>query len=334
MRFGLWTPLPHVMQPEPEIDAALADLGASGRGGPVDRSFRFALDAVRRAEALGFDITLVAERFVARDLEAWVVASALAVQTSRIEIMTAIHPGMINPQVVAKMGASLDRLSGGRFALNVVPGNRPEEFGFYGNGAWLDEAGGRYRRMDEFIAMVAALWTREDASFEGEFYRIEAGTMALRPLRSPAPPMYAASSADAGKDIVARRCHTWFAYHPPGLENYEANARKVAADIADMRQRAARHGRTLGYGISTLAIVDETDAGAEARAAALAGNAASAAVAARALGAGLVGSPRRVAERIWRYADAGIDLLMLQFHPFREGMEVFAETVMPLFRRA
>ena len=105
MRFGLWTPLPHVMQPEPEINAALADLGTAGQGGATDRSFRFALDSVRRAEELGFDITLVAERFVARDLEAWVVASALAVLTSRIEIMAAIHPGMINPQVVAKMGA-------------------------------------------------------------------------------------------------------------------------------------------------------------------------------------------------------------------------------------
>ncbi len=38
--------------------------------------------------------------------------------------MTAVHPGIVAPQVVAKMGASLDRLSGGGFAINVVPGRR------------------------------------------------------------------------------------------------------------------------------------------------------------------------------------------------------------------
>lgn len=330
MRFGLWTPLPHVMQPEPEIELALAELGEPGRGDKLDRSFRFARDAVLRGEELGFDITLVAERFVARDLEAWVVAAALATATSRIEIMAAVHPGLISPQVTAKMGASIDRLSGGRFLLNVVPGNRPEEFGFYGNGAWLDEEGGRYRRVDEFIAMVDALWTREDARQSGEFYHIDSGGMALKPLRRPRPPIFAASSADAGKDIVARRCDTWFAYHPPGLENYESNARKVAADIADMKRRAAAHGRTLGYGISTLVLCAETDAEAEEQARRLKANAASAGVADRALGAGLVGSPARIIERIRRYADAGIDLLMLQFHPFRAGMEIFAEKVMPL----
>ena len=68
MRLGLWTPLPHVIRPEPEIVTAREELATPGRGQPVDRSFGFALDAVRRAEDLGFDITLVAERFVAPDL--------------------------------------------------------------------------------------------------------------------------------------------------------------------------------------------------------------------------------------------------------------------------
>jgi dimethylsulfone monooxygenase len=116
MRLGIWTPLPHVMRPEPEIETALSELSSQGVGGKVDRSFAFALNVVRRAEELGFDTTLVAERLVAPDLECWIVASALAAQTSRIEIMTAAHPGLITPQIVAKLGASLDRLSGGRFA--------------------------------------------------------------------------------------------------------------------------------------------------------------------------------------------------------------------------
>ena len=329
MRLGLWTPLPHVIRPEPDITTALDELGTPGKGLPVDRSFSFALEAVRLAEASGFVVTLVAERFVARDLEAWVVASALAALTSRITIMTAAHPGILPPQVVAKMGASLDRLSGGRFALNIVPGNRPEEFDFYGNGAWLADHEQRYRRMDEYIDMIAALWTGESITRSGEFYHLKAGHLAIRPLQASLPPIYAASSSDAGKDIIARRCHTWFVSHLPGLENYAVNAAMVAHDIAAMRARAASHGRQLGYGISTLVLCAASDAEAEAQAARFDATAGGN-VAARALGAGLVGSPRKIRDRIRRYEDAGIDLLMLQFHPMMEGLRTFVEDVGPL----
>src|SRR5215203_5618102 len=177
MRLGLWAPLPHTILPEPVITEALHELGTDGLGLPFDRSFTFVLDVVRRAEALGFDITLVAERLVARDLEAWVVSSALAALTSRIQIMTAVHPGIVAPQVVAKMGASLDRLSGGRFAINVIPGRRVEEC---------------------------------------DFYVVEGGRLATRVMRRPRPPVYAASGSDAGKDIIARCCDTWFASVEPG----------------------------------------------------------------------------------------------------------------------
>ncbi len=117
MKLGVWAPLPHTIGREAEIDLALEELGQPGRGLPVDRSYAFVRDVVKRAETIGFDITLVAERLIARDLEAWVVASALAVETSRIEIMTAVHPGIFPPQLVAKMASSLDRLSGGRACL-------------------------------------------------------------------------------------------------------------------------------------------------------------------------------------------------------------------------
>ena len=50
------------------------------------------------------------------------------------------------------------------------------------------------------------------------------------------------------------------------------------------------------------------------------------------LGAGLVGTPAIVAERIRRWEAMGIGLLMLQFHPMREGLEGFARDVMPLLR--
>ena len=329
MRYGIWAPLPHTIRPEPVITEALEELGTRGRGLPVDRSFQFVLSVVRRAEELGFDITLVAERFVAPDLEAWIAAAAIAAQTTKIEVMTAVHPGIVNPQVVAKMGASLDRLSGGRFAINVVPGRRIDEFQLFGNGAWLTSPEQHYRRMDEFIRVVKGLWTEDRVDLQGEFYQVEAGQLAIKTMRIPYPPIYAASGSDAGKEVVARECDTWFASLDPGLPAYKGNVRKVAADVEDIRRRSAAYGRTIGIGISTYVICRDTQEQAEAEAHAL--NAIPEAnVAAKALGAGLVGTPERVAKRIRRYQDCGVDCLMLQFHPMMDGLETFAQKIMPL----
>ena len=110
-----------------------------------------------------------------------------------------------------------------------------------------------------------------------------------------------------------------------------ARGEKVAADIVEISATAARHGRTLGFGISTQVLCAPTDAQAEGLAADLERQAGSN-VAARALGAGLVGSPARIAQRIKRWEQAGVTCLMLQFHPTMDGLETFAREVMPLLR--
>ncbi len=68
---------------------------------------------IRRGEELGFETTLIAERWMGTDHSAWMLASALAALTSRIELMVAVHPGIMTPQAVAKLAVSLDRISGG-----------------------------------------------------------------------------------------------------------------------------------------------------------------------------------------------------------------------------
>ena len=149
MKFGIWTPLPHTIRPEPRMDHAVAEIkSCASLAGRKDGSFEFACDAVRRADELGFDTTLIAERFLGPDLSAWVLASALAMVTKRIELMVAVHPGMVTPQVVAKMASSLDRISGGRCALNIVNGWWMEEFDLFSNGTWIGDAE-RYPRMGD-----------------------------------------------------------------------------------------------------------------------------------------------------------------------------------------
>ena len=304
----------------------------NGLGG-VDEAFRFAVDVIRHAENCGFDITLVAERHLGPDLEAWVLSSALAACTSRIEIMTAVHPGIFNPQVAAKMGATLDRLSGGRFAVNVVPGRMQKEFEVYGNGAWLDEAEGRYRRLSEFIQVMKGLWTEDVYSLDGEFFRVADGRLPTKTVRLPHPPIYAASGSERGKDIIARECDVWFVSYKPGLANFDENFVHLAREIAAMKARAKAYGRDIACGASAHVICapSEDEAARGASDLEVYGQASTAAgVAAKGLGIGLVGTADRIAERIKAYGDIGLDCLMLHFHPMIEGITRFASEVMPL----
>jgi FMNH2-dependent dimethyl sulfone monooxygenase len=335
MRFGIWTPLPHTIRPEPVIDRAAAALQTPGGQG-IDTSFQFAIDLLRKAEGLGFETTLIAERFLGPDLEAWIMAGAIAAQTSKIEIMPAVHPGIVTPQVVTKMAASLDRISGGRCAINLVNGWWKDEFNLFGNGTWLEREDARYRRMDEFLQVMKGLWTQDTFSLDGEFYRVDAGSVPTKPCQQPHPPLYTGSRSPVAKDIVARLCDVMFVFVRPGHRLFEQNFQLIADDIADMDQRAASFGRTLRYGINCHVICSDTAEEAFARADALeAGdkNDLVSALIAKACGGGLVGTPGLIAERITRYEALGVECLMLTFHPMMEGMEKFVAEVMPLLGR-
>ena len=192
------------------MNEAIAESGTRGPADGADKAFRFAVDMLRRAEELGFETTLLAERWLGTDHPAWMLASALAPLTSRIELMVAVHPGIITPQVVAKFAASLDRLSGGRAAINIVNGWWKEELETFGNGSWQADDQARYRRMDEFVRVMRGLWTEDAFDFQGEFYTVDRQGLPLKSVQMPNPPLYAGSRHDPGKDVIARDCDCWF----------------------------------------------------------------------------------------------------------------------------
>jgi FMNH2-dependent dimethyl sulfone monooxygenase len=348
MQFGLWTPLPHTIRPEPRMDEAIAAVKApEGLNGHGDGTFAFACDVVRRADELGFDTTLIAERFLGPDLSAWVLASALAMVTKRIELMVAVHPGMVSPQVIAKMGSSLDRISGGRCALNIVNGWWMEEFELFSNGGWIGDAE-RYPRMGEYIQVIKGLWTDSDFNFDGTYYRArvraaltgaegkvvmpDAGEIVAKPSRLPYPPIYAASRSPGGKALIAQHCDVWFAEYKPGFRNFESNIVRMAADLREMDGLAAQYGRKLRYAINPQVICCDTQDEAERLAEDAERDAGPRDRMVNALGAGLVGTPKVIAERLRRYAEIGMDCMVTRFTPMLEGVETFGTKVMPLIR--
>jgi FMNH2-dependent dimethyl sulfone monooxygenase len=301
--------------------------------GNFDRSFQFALDVVSRGEALGFDITLIAERLLGPDLEAWMLTAALAARTKTIQIMPAVYPGMITPQLAAKMGATLDRISGGRFAINVVNGWFQKEFELFSNGAWIASSDARYRRMDEFVRVLRGLWSEDHFTFHGEFFQADDATLPMKPARIPHPPIYTASRTDSGKDVIAEHCDLWFVNYQADYRRYDESFGAIRRDIADLAERAKHFGRKLAFGMSAHISCADTLTEAQARANELEAYGQRdrvSSTAARGLGACLVGTPELIAERMRRYEDIGVELFLLNFHPMSQGLETFAKRVMPL----
>src|SRR5690625_4244775 len=128
MKFGIWAPMPHVTVPEDRMNWEIEQLQSVGK---KDTAFQYAIEVLQKAESYGFYNSLVAQRFLGMDLEAWVLASALSPKTENLELIVAVHPGIVNPQVVSKMSATLDRVSNGRTAINIVNGWWKEELNTY-----------------------------------------------------------------------------------------------------------------------------------------------------------------------------------------------------------
>ena len=331
LKFGVWAPAPQSIRPDPPVRDSFAAL--TQYGGGVDESYLYCVDVLQRAEALGFEITLIAQRYLGPDLDSWILATALATQTKTMKIMAALHPGIADPRMAAKMGASIDRISGGRFCINIVNGLRKDEFAVYGE--WLDQDGPRYRRMNEFIKVMKGLWTQDEFTFEGEYYSFKNGRLPTKPVQNPYPPFYAASRVDDGMDVVAHECSTWFVNYDKDRRNYDASLKRIESEVGVMESRVKALGKTMTYGINAIVFIGDTDEQAEAMAdehlRAVASDPLTA-VGTSGVGAALIGTPETIARRIRIYESLGIRLFMLHFYPMRAGMEEFAQRVLPLVR--
>jgi FMNH2-dependent dimethyl sulfone monooxygenase len=202
--------------------------------------------------------------------------------------------------------------------------------------------------MGEYIQVIKGLWTDSDFNFDGAHYRAHvraaitgadgkvvmpvAGEIVARPSRQPCPPIYAASRSPGGKALIAQHCDVWFAEYKPGFRNFEANIERMAADVQAMGDLAARYGRKLRYAINPQVICCETQVEAERIAEAAESHAGPRDRMVNALGAGLVGTPAFLAERLRRYEAIGLDCMLTRFTPMLQGVEMFGREVIPLLR--
>src|SRR5262249_36564632 len=113
---------------------------------------------------------------------------------------------------------------------------------------------------------------------------------------------------------------------------YDESLKRVETEMAIMNRRCAEVGRKMRYCLSVCVLMADTDEEAtkiaEGYMAQLEHDP-SIKSASAAVGAGVVGSPRTVVERLRRYESMGIDMFLMQFYPMRQGLDEFAARVLP-----
>ncbi|GGP62477.1 dimethylsulfone monooxygenase SfnG [Streptomyces calvus] len=314
------------------------------------------------AEDNGFEYALTQVRYMASygaeyQHESTGFSLALLLATQRLKVIAAVHPGLWHPGVLAKLGATADHLSNGRFAVNVVSGWFRDEFTALGE-PWL-EHDERYRRSEEFIRALRLLWTEDHAELAGDFYRLRDFTLKPKPLGTPGrphPEIFQGGNSTAAR-AMAGRVSDWYFSNGRDLDG-------VAEQLADIRASASRAGRRPpGFGLNAFLIARDTEAEARetlreivahADTEAVEGFGAAVAQAGRSTAdgkgmwqdstfedlvqyndgfrTGLIGTPEQIAERIVAHKRLGVDLFLLGFLHYHEEIEYFGRRVLPLVR--
>ena len=299
--------------------------GDSSRRSIFVEQITSALDQVQE----GFDSVWIEDHFIpwadfqppdTDTLESWTTLCYLAGALPNLDFGTIVLcQSYRNPALLAKMGATLQLLSGGRFILGLGAGWMEEEYRAYGYE--FPKGSVRLAQLAEAVQVIRMMWAESPASFAGEHYHIKDAYCEPRP--NPLPPiMIGAEGEKLGLRVVAQHADWW---NLTGARP-EAYAHKLEV----LRSHCRAVGRNCDEIVKTWTTWDdgiaigETEA--EARRVAEdspfhGGNR-------------IIGTPEQVTEHLRRFTDLGVEYFMLRFADFPNpaGAKLFAEAVIPQFK--
>jgi len=135
--------------------------------------------------------------------ETYTWAAGIAQATERAAVFTTSHVPTVHPIMAAKQAVTIDHISGGRFALNIVCGWFAPELEMFG--ASIMEHDTRYDYAAEWIEIMKLLWTRdEEFDYEGRYLRVTKGFSMPKPVQRPFPPLMNAGSSGKGRLFAAK----------------------------------------------------------------------------------------------------------------------------------
>lgn len=328
----------------------------------IPEAYRFgwksSLDVARRADMAGFEAIVPYARYRAyahaqhrsgHVFDSFTWASALAAKTETSFVMSTCHVLNMHPVLVAKACATIDHVSDGRFALNIVCGwfrREVEMLGFE-----FPDRAKRYAYADEWITIIKRLWSEEDEfDFDGKYFQLKEVMSQPKPVQKPFPMLMNAGGSPEGRNFVAKHCD--IAFVPS--DTYEG----MRAEAIAYRQIAReRYGREIQVWAACAMVQGDTNADAEKFADYCRAHADNAYMdeyftsqgrnltpeadlalrrkyAAGGSGLFLIGEKHKLADDMKMIADSGIDGILLTWVDYQDGIRRFNAEVLPLLEQA
>jgi len=213
-------------------------------------SLDFSTDLARTAEDHGWGGALIGTGWGRPDT--FTVATALAARTTTFQPLVAARPGYWQPAHFASAAATLDQLSQGRLLINIVSGLDDVEA--YGD-VEFDPAR-RYDRTKEFLRLVRRLWTEENVTFRGEFFRVENSTVSQRPYGAEHglhPRLYFGGASAAAERVSATEADVQLFWGEP-LDDIAGRVDRLKA----LTDSLGREHAPLEFGLRITTLIRDT----------------------------------------------------------------------------
>jgi pyrimidine oxygenase len=184
--------------------------------------------------------------------------AGVAAQTSKIRLFASVATLTMPPPLAARMAATLDQISGGRFGLNIVSGWQPAEYEQMG--VWPGDSyfADRYDYCAEYVTILRQLWETGVSDFQGRWFKMKDCQLSPRPRGHIN--VVCAGQSEKGLAFCAKYGDYMFS-QGVGINTPTAHAAQAARLLAE----GERVGRKIGAYLAMMIIADETDEAAYAK---------------------------------------------------------------------
>jgi alkanesulfonate monooxygenase len=197
---------------------------------------------VKEAEAQGFRNILCPSSYqVGQDTLSFVAGCAPI--TENINMLAAVRCGEMQPIMLARTIATLDHMMKGRLTVNIISSDFPGE---------KADSSFRYQRSREVVEILKQSWTQDEINYHGQVYNFQGLTTdPARPYQKGGPMLYFGGYSPDALELCGQHCDVYLMWPEPKDQ--------IAERMKAANEAAARHNRTLDYGLRVHVIVRDTE---------------------------------------------------------------------------
>jgi alkanesulfonate monooxygenase len=210
--------------------------------GKLRSSFEHCSEIIKLADELKYNNILLPSSYqVGQDVVSF--ASAAAMITKQISMLTAIRCGEMHPPMLARTMSTLDHILKGRLTINIISSDLP---------GTKEESSIRYQKSKEVIQILKKAWTDDRIIHKGKFYEFDLDSDPSKSYQiNGGPLLYFGGISPEARELCAEFCDVFLLW-PETKEN-------LFETMQDLSKRAEKYNRKIDFGLRIHLIIRDTE---------------------------------------------------------------------------